>query len=49
MNINFKTRDKARAFAQKRNASGYPSKIVDNGKEATRRYSVDIHVNKAKS
>ena len=42
MNINFKSRDKARQFAQKRTANGIATKVTDNGKEAAKRYSVAV-------
>lgn len=30
MMLNFSTRDKARQFAAKRKAGGYPAKLIDN-------------------
>ncbi len=42
MNLNFPTRQKAREFAAKRSASGLPTKVTDNGKDAQKRYSVDV-------
>jgi hypothetical protein len=42
MIINFSTRDKARSFAAKRNASGIPTKVTDNGKDAPKRYVVNL-------
>lgn len=42
MQINFKSRDKARQFAQKRTANGIATKVTDNGKEAVKRYVVVI-------
>lgn len=43
MQINFKSRDKARQFAQKRTANGIATKVTDNGKEAVKRYVVMIN------
>lgn len=42
MNINFKSRDKARQFAQKRTANGIATKVTDNGKESAKRYVVAV-------
>ena len=42
MNINFKTRTLARQFAQKRTANGIATKVMDNGKDAVKRYSVAV-------
>lgn len=42
MNINFKSSDKARQFAQKRTANGIATKVTDNGKDAVKRYVVVI-------
>ena len=36
MTLNFKTRDAARKFANKRNAIGIKTSVKDNGKEATK-------------
>lgn len=40
--ILFKTRDKARQFAAARKANGFPTVVKDCGKEAARRYAVDL-------
>lgn len=42
MFINFPSRSLARSFAAKRSASGLPSKVVDNGKDAVKRYCVNV-------
>lgn len=42
MNINFKSREKARQFAQKRTANGIATKVTDNGKDTAKRYVVVI-------
>lgn len=42
MQINFKSRDKARQFAQKRTANGIATKVTDNGKDAVKRYVVAV-------
>ena len=42
MNLNFKSRDKARQFAQKRTANGIATKVTDNGKDAVKRYVVAV-------
>lgn len=48
MQINFPSRAKAREFAAARTANGLPTKVQDNGKDASRRYSVPIGKRKEK-
>jgi len=42
MKLYFKTREKARKFAAARKACGYPTINKDYGKEAEKRYAVDL-------
>lgn len=42
MLLNFATREKARTFAKQRTSNGHPTKVVDAGKEATKRFGCDV-------
>ena len=42
MTLNFKTRNAARTFAKSRSDKGHPTKVVDAGKDAAKRYSCDV-------
>lgn len=48
MQINFPSRAKARAFAAARTANGLPTSVKDNGKDASKRYSVPLGPRKEK-
>lgn len=42
MTVFCKTREQARKLANARKANGYPAKLVDNGKEAAKRFGVSL-------
>lgn len=42
MLIKFTSRDKARAFAAARKNNGFPAVVKDAGKQAAKRFAVDI-------